>query len=137
MAYVFGFPQDVAELIYSMRDWRWEMVRDGDKAPTARCFKIAYPDYPTDKPILFPMRIPYYHVESDCEDPDYGEIVLDIWNRDPWKDEVKIERYYPAGSFTLREYQGRVPAKFRRLQKQNDRRIQEMWFQCEPCASDH
>ena len=139
MAFAFGFPQDVTDLVYSMRDWRLEMVRDGGKAPSARCFNIGapgYPDNPYDKPLLFPMRIPYYHVESDSEDGDYGEIVLDYCSRDPGG-EIKIMRYYPAGSFTLREYQGRVPAKFRRLQKQNDRRIQEMWFQCEPCASDH
>ena len=138
MAFAFGFPQDVTDLMYSMRDWRWEMVRNGGKTPSAQCFNIGVPgirDNPYDKPLLLPMAIPYYHVESDSEDSDFGEIVLDHWNKEntSWNVGVKIERYYPAGSFTLREYGGRVPAKFRRLQKQRDRRVNEMWFECEPC----
>ena len=139
MAFAFGFPQDVTDLIYSMRDWRWEMVRDGGKAPSARCFNIGPPPYRDDadkKPTLFPMRIPYYHVESDSEDSDFGEIVLDHWNRSPFEEgEVQIERWQPRSFriFTLRGYAGKVPGKFRRLQKQNERHINEMWFQCEPC----
>ena len=38
MAFAFGFPEDVTDLIYSMRDWRWEKVRDGGKTPSASCF---------------------------------------------------------------------------------------------------
>ena len=138
MAYALGFPKDVTDLITSMRDWRWEMVRDGGKAPSARCFNVRAPRWPEscEKPYLLPMRIPYYHVESDSDDSNFGEIVIDHWNRDPWeRGEIKIERYYPAGSFELREYNGRVPAKFRRLQKQNDRRVEETWYQCEPCCA--
>jgi hypothetical protein len=37
MAYVLGFPKDVTDLISGMRDWRWEMVRDGGKTPSASC----------------------------------------------------------------------------------------------------
>ena len=37
MAYVFGFPSDVTDAIMGMRDWRWEMVRDGGKTPSASC----------------------------------------------------------------------------------------------------
>ena len=37
MAYVFGFPSDVTNAIMGMRDWRWEMVRDGGKTPSASC----------------------------------------------------------------------------------------------------
>ena len=38
MAYVLGFSKDVTGHIYSMRDWKWEMVRDGGKTPSASCF---------------------------------------------------------------------------------------------------
>ena len=110
MAFAFGFPRDVTDLLYSLRDWRWEMVRNGGKTPSARCFNIGAPgwDDPHDKPLLLPIAIPYYHVESDSEDSDFGEIVIDppeiVNRRYPYQKqrEIKIERYYPAGSFTLR-----------------------------------
>ena len=38
MAYALGFTKDVTDLISDMRDWRWEMVRDGGKTPSAGCF---------------------------------------------------------------------------------------------------
>ena len=136
MAFAFGFPQDVTALLYSLRDWRWEMVRSGSKTPSARCFNIGAPGWndPPDKPRLLPIAIPYYHVESDSEKSDFGEIVIDHC-RYPYQKqrEIKIERYYPAGSFTLRESNGHVPASFQRLQYRMDRHLDEMWFQCEPC----
>ena len=39
MAYACGFPKEVTDLIYSFRDWRYEMVRAGGKTPSAQCFK--------------------------------------------------------------------------------------------------
>ena len=142
MAYALGFPKDVTDLIYSMRDFRLEMVRNGGKTPSRQCFEIGLPWHcppRQEKPTLFPMAIPYYSVESDSEDSGYGEITLDIWNRgDPWQraPEICIERYNTAGyrrKFVIRAEGGCAPVKFRRMQKQSDRRIQEMWFQCEPC----
>ena len=138
MAFAFGFPQDVTDLVYSMRDWRLEMVRDGGKAPSARCFNIDIPRSNDDKyPSFLVFGMPSYEVhDADSSDEEYdGQILCDpdhFFITTAW-----IECYNPSRRFVLREYQGRVPAKFRRLQKQNDRRIQEMWFQCEPCASDH
>jgi len=43
MAYALGFPKDVTDRIYSMRDFRWEMVRDGGKTPSASCFEMDPP----------------------------------------------------------------------------------------------
>ena len=37
MAYALRFPPDVTDIIMSMRDWRYEMVRAGGKTPSARC----------------------------------------------------------------------------------------------------
>jgi hypothetical protein len=148
MAYALGFPKDVTDCIYGMRDFRLEMVRNGGKTPSRQCFEIGHPWHclRQEKPTLFPMAIPYYSVESDSDDSDYGEIMLDIWNRGgawanrPWgrAREICIERYNTAGyrhKFVIQEEGGRAPAKVRRLKKQSDRRIQEMWFQCEPCES--
>ena len=145
MAYALGFPKDVTDCIMGMRDFRWEMVRGGGKTPSRQCFDIdVHHHWPPqqEKPTLFPMAIPYYSVESDSEDSDYGEIMLDIWNRGGDSGgrarEICIERTNTAGyrrKFVIRAEGGCAPVKFRRLQKQSDRRIQEMWFQCEPCES--
>ena len=37
MAYALGFPKDVTDCIMGMRDFRWEMVRDGGRTPSASC----------------------------------------------------------------------------------------------------
>ena len=131
MAFAFGFPQNVTDLICSMRDWRWEMVRQCGKTPSAQCFNIGIPwitHDPDEKPVLFPLNIPYYHVELDSEDPDVGEIVLDRWNRYRWN-RIGIVCEPSDRSFTLRDFRGRVPAEFRTLQRESDDRINEMWFQ--------
>ena len=135
MAYVFGFPPDVTALIYSMRDWRWEMVRQFGKAPSALCFNTSQSRgvWLDDKPFLLPMMMPSYAVESDSESSDFGEIVLDHWNRREVRG-VTLEVWNPVRDFRLRKHSGEAPAGFRRLQKQNDKRIRDMWFQCEPCA---
>ena len=139
MAFAFGFPQDVTDLIYSMRDWRWEMVRDGGKAPSARCFNAEPLSclYVDTQPRVWTRGIPQVGIESDDEDEDFGQ----IYNTDhslAWFNDVVI-RIHDLGawkfwSVTLRE-QGRKTNSFQRLQKQNERRINEMRFQCEPCAS--
>ena len=133
MAFAFGFPQDVTDLIYSMRDWRWEMVRDGGKAPSARCL---------DNIMVVVGGIRKYQIESDVEESDYGEIVGDSpMNKSAYIEifNVNFNGYHwpPLRRINLLHCDGRATAKFRRLQKQNERRINEMWFQCEPCASDH
>jgi hypothetical protein len=126
MAYAFGFPRDVTNLIYSMRDWRWEMVRAGGKTPSARCFngKSIYAGF-----------IPYYCIESDSEEEGVGEVI--VCRPLCWMPsiEISIHIFNPANVFKLRGIRGKVPGKFRRLQEQNDRRVKETWFQCEPRAA--
>ena len=34
MAYVFGFPKDITNLIYSMRDWRLEQIKQRGGTPS-------------------------------------------------------------------------------------------------------
>jgi len=148
MAYALGFPKDVTELLYSLRDWRWEMVRDNGGTPSRLCFEIGMPPSSEDawKPRLWPLYMPYYQIQ-DQEDSEYGE---NLMNRRSRVGEVRIERYSPRADcvfpirgirgihfkhFTLRTYLGGVPVKFRKLQEQNDSRVKETWFQCEPCAA--
>ena len=141
MAFALGFPQDVTDLIYSMRDWRWEMVRDGGKTPSARCFDacpMSCHDQ-DEQPRLWTYGLPTVGIESDEEDDEYGQ----IYNTDhcvAWYNDVVI-RIHDEGAWKfwmimLRE-QGRKPASFQRLQIENERRIKETWFQFEPCASEH
>jgi hypothetical protein len=198
MAFALGFPKDVTDRIYSMRDWRWEMVREGGKTPSRSCFdiRVPLPGEPCEKPLLFPVRMPYYYVESDGEDDDFGEIVIDHWNRD-WPGLPRLgvcleiyfteppksgggnpgefhrlqlrapyhvesddgeadigeivtdfwhtitplmpplgfcsERHYLAGDFTLSKPRGRVPAKFRRLQRKLEKSTRDLWWQCDRC----
>jgi len=137
MAYAFGFPRDVTDLIYSMRDWRWEMVRANGGTPSRLCFEIGGP-VTQNKPRLRTIGMPFY----DCA---YGKVVSDFWTwaggyvqierhevQQEWGGGIGLSQYK---TFRLRECNGGVPGKFRRLQKQNDIHVQQMWFQCEPCES--
>ena len=129
MAFTFGFPQDVTDLIYSMRDFRWEMVRNGGKTPSARCL---------DNIVVVVAGIRKYQIESDSEESDFGEIIEDSpMNKSAWIEIFNARNSYdwpPLRRMHLHYCNGRATAKFRRLQEQNERRVQETWFQCEPCA---
>ena len=145
MAYAFGFPKDVTDRISEMRDWRWEMVRDGGKTPSASCLNWLTDDmwkwagYKGTTMCVTPRRgMPYYAVESDSEDSDYGEIVLNpkYWRGRRWeKAVISIDRYNPLKRFTLGWRGGESHPKFIEFQIQDDRRIHDMAFQCEPCES--
>jgi len=135
MAYAFGFPRDVTDAIYSMRDWRWEMVRDGGKTPSARCFTtksrfLDPSDYPHEKPLVWVYNLPQVDIESDEEEADYGE----VRNSDrtiAWYNDVCIRIHDDKASYyrmILLRQQGKTPVSFQRLQYQNDRRILEIWF---------
>ena len=59
MAYALGFPKDVTERIYSMRDWTWEKIKRGGKTRSASCFHTESIDQNTadrDKPIITTFR---------------------------------------------------------------------------------
>ena len=138
MAFAFGFPQDVTDLIYSLRDWRWEMVGNGGKTPSARCFDATSASclYVDKQPRAWTSNLPEVGIESDEEAEDYGQIYntedFFLWRFNNVTIHVHDEEASHFWTFMLRE-QGRQPARFQRLQKQRDRRVNEMWFECEPC----
>jgi hypothetical protein len=138
MAFAFRLPQDVADLIYSMRDWRWEMVRDGGKTPSARCFDACPQscDYIGEQPRVWAYGLPEVGIESDEEADDYGEL-FSTDQSPTFLNDVRVIvhdiRAMRVRCFSLRDNGGRTPAKFQRLQKRHDRRIKETWWQCEPC----
>jgi len=140
MAYALGFPKDVTELLYSLRDWRWERVRKDGGTPARLCFEIG-PRFPwkDGKPWLLARDMPYYSVETDSERSDYRDIAIDHWN----SDELAYARIQLSDvgimlhTFVLSypRISGGVPPKLQGLQKKNDRRVRETWFQCEPCET--
>ena len=67
MAYALGLPASVTDLIYSMRDWRWEMVRDGFPTPSASCFEPVDDLYDPEgpPPYLWLDGAPEYRAEFD------------------------------------------------------------------------
>ncbi len=56
MAYALKFPPDVTDIIMSMRDWRYEMVRAGGKTPNARCLPEPIPAHAPLAPITANME---------------------------------------------------------------------------------
>ena len=56
MAYALRFPPDVTDIIMSMRDWRYEMVRAGGKTPSARCLPEPVPAHAYWEPISASME---------------------------------------------------------------------------------
>ena len=56
MVYALKFPLDVTDIITSMRDWRYEMVRAGGKAPSARCLPEPMSNRKFSEPITAKME---------------------------------------------------------------------------------
>ena len=47
MAYALSLPPSVTDLVYSLRDWRFEKVRKANGTPTALAIKVAIKDLNT------------------------------------------------------------------------------------------
>ena len=56
MAYALGFPKDVSNLLYSMRDWRLEEVRAAGGTPVARMIREHVTIERDPPPATFSMR---------------------------------------------------------------------------------
>ena len=56
MAYALGFPKDVTDLLYSMRDWRLEEVRAAGGTPVARMLHAHVTIERDPPPATFTMR---------------------------------------------------------------------------------
>ena len=68
MAYVFGFPVDVTQLIYDMRDWRYEQVRAEGGTPLAR--------------MMHRTQAPSLSISRDPPPPTY--VMMNGVPRDEW-----------------------------------------------------
>ncbi len=161
MAYALGLPKDVTDRIYSMRDWRWEMVRDGGKTPSAKCFRCNIPFWDDvleelEQPAIGAWHQQEFEVMTDSEDSELGQHgqrgfggeVLELGG---WPNDVYIDVFDPARRiahmignwptrrergirrFELQKNGGKQPRKLKALQKKQETSTAEMWWQCEPC----
>jgi hypothetical protein len=122
------FPRDIADLIYSMRDRRMEEVGEMGGTPSRLCFDTDC-KFGQVKPHIW-TDLPTTQIESDEEASDYGE----MWTSSDLYASIKVRDIAITRTIMLRSLSGRGrPAKFRRLQKQNDRCVKQMYFQCESC----
>ena len=63
MAFAFGFPRDVTELINSYWDWRYRLVRGGGKTPSASAMPLPVPWSPAYEPITRNMEHGKYYIQ--------------------------------------------------------------------------
>ena len=137
MAYALQLPRGVTDLIYSMRDWRWEMAKNGGKTPSASCFNVV-PFHPPIESEFFRLRpivasewIPEYYIDSSDGEiqggNDSSNAAVMVYHPGAGRCDA------PARVLTLRKWLGKSPVKFRRLQKKRVKHTHAMWWQCEPC----
>jgi len=101
MAYALGFPRDVTDLIYSMRDWCLEKVRREGGTPSRLAlnpfriwnFKVDVPLAGSDKAYLANTSTYWIEVTNLYNDPDVYVLSLgdDVWHRcwdNEWADNV-------------------------------------------------
>ena len=113
MAYALGFTKDVTDLISDMRDWHWEMVRDGGKTPSASCVNKCPPcrggdmittNMEKDKEYIVPLCMPMFYSGGDSCVPCYeyqpgrpGSFPS------PWGEQspcvINLWRYTPTGDY--------------------------------------
>ncbi len=132
MAYALGFPKDVTDNIYSMRDWCWEMVRDGGKTPSAKCFdawEYAFLTIPNrDRCWIAGGECESYAAAYDSEDEEwfcYTQFVPAV--------RTNIEVNDPYKRVYRKKYRLQRNRKLKRLQENIDTSTRNLWWQCEPC----
>ena len=86
MAYALGFPKDVTDCIMGMRDFRWEMVRDGGETPSASCLNRPPPHGMAD-PVTTNMVPGKEYITTIC----MPEFMLDCFSCIPQSE------YHPYG----------------------------------------
>ena len=59
MAYVFGFPKEVTNLIYDMRDWKLEDVKQNNGTPSCLALKsfTIKTNYNSNSPATYEIRV--------------------------------------------------------------------------------
>lgn len=144
MAYALGFPKDVTEVIYSMRDWRWEMVRAGGKTPSAYCFETQLDEDTSDKskhyidcsPPMpeFSKTIPKFRIwrnfVPNCEERLASQHHLNNyeWFTQFWAGSIDVWSFRDGKWKIIAEFQPTNPRVKPRVAS-----LEDLWWQCEPC----
>ena len=148
MAFALGFPDDVTDLIYSMRDWRLEEVKAEGGTPSSCCFQTPIPEfedlgfYGLCDDNLLPAIVPVL----PCVEAEYGpglsgpDTILknDGWwihtRRNAWHHRITVHQWNgdPAvirlPNQNLNDLQDRLDAKARELWEHEARSIDEPTF---------
>ena len=134
MAYAFGFPASVTDLIYSMRDWRWERVRDGVPTPSAMCFE------PMDE-FGIPWDVPTFStswIELRRAPEYWAEFVYGRWRcHQAHVNRNRARIYVYDGCWESDDPPCiELPNQnLEKLQEKLEAATAELWWQCEPCES--
>ena len=149
MAYVFGFPKDVTDLISGMRDWRWEMVRDGGKTPSASCVNPCLKRGRGG--VVTTYMEPGKEYLTTCCMPEFyswGTYCVPHWEYQPGsRGSIPSSWGAPARcTVDLWKFVS-IPSQFRYGNERHEWKVihtwspyttpgvavSELWFQCEPC----
>jgi hypothetical protein len=146
MAYALGFARDVTSIIYDMRDPQaWNMTREREKTPSARCFKFTYEDE-GHKPLIIVLDMPRHHHVAPFV--LYSENMnLARWEYEQPRDwhttfqvMEKVSKNVILGG-QLVKITGQSNRTFiesgrasRFVREREQRTLKEIWFQCEPCG---
>ena len=153
MAYALGFTKDVTDLISDMRDWRWEMVRDGGKTPSARCVNKC-PPHGIGEMITTNMEPGKEYFTTCCMPEFYGEggsHCVPHWEYQPGSRGSIPSPWGKPSPCTINHWKFIfIPSQFRAGSGRHDWKVvhkwsprttpgadvSELWFQCEPCGSN-
>ena len=143
MAYALNFPKDVTQIIYSMRDFQYEAVKERGGTPSRLCFTIEpHEPYPHDAqpiPDVWTYRMPYCRpIDFDVSRIPASFLKLfpgGIMNSDNYMTNIVIRIRDPTAGkhwrLVLREENNVRPNAFHRLEEACDDRLKQLWFQCE------
>jgi len=156
MAYALQLPRDVTDLIYSLRDWRWEMVRDGGKTPSASCFDELPESWGCmvhGRTYIVPLFEPCYIasdgcVRAACYIPDRDlhpdkrtgrencqDKPINVWQTDLSERGCRGASGNTTGEQSTAVWRGHaITQRFMPVrQMARDTKPEELWWQCEPC----
>ncbi len=162
MAFAFSFPRDVTDLIYSMRDWRWEMVRDGGKTPSARRVNGKPTNIPLGEPLTARMiqgkeyvipcpELPSYFacggscgisrtMVPNCEEHPDNRMYGFFGHSGRWNFSINVWKYTSVGYFgrpgweIINEFR---PYNHDDLRPNAAELFERTQYECEPCLPNN
>ena len=149
MAFGRKFGKDVTDIIFSMRDPRWEMVRDGGKTPSASCFEPV-PDHSGWQPITTNMKPERVYLQL-IHSSRYGipQLNVNVWQlpevgwrniSDPLKSHRAFRRSgWPVKSFDI-PTRGSPPRVGMSVWNDGElamSKVEDLFWQCGPCLPNN